>query len=687
MPATLDETYDRILFSVPAGHQAFVRSALHWLAFSARPLLLEELAEATVIMPETGQFDPESSRLLKNTMIVDLCGVLVSSVSQNPREDRKEWHDLKGELEARGMRNYMDKSEITVLSLSHYSVKEYIISARLQSGALSSYHTSAKLANSFLGQCCLLYLMKFNGGQVAWQLGFDEYPLLEYASRHWMQHWALAGGESCDASLRQSCERLFHPKARNSYMNWLNVWNPDNESMDRFTERKYGPIKMSADLFQQPLYWAAFLGDLALVESLVNQGADITSREGHFESAFGVAAFRGHMQVVEFFLKRGLSPNLQGTTFGSILQIAVAGGHIAVVRRLLEAGADVNARGGVTWDCALTAAVSKQFIDIVKLLLENGADLNFDMQPDGSALFRAAKAGDIQLATILLGAGADANGSSSGIELPPLYAAVQAGSLPLVRLLIRHGADVNKSGERAVAGHRYALTEAAGMGHSHIVQALLKAGANPNMPGEPALDEAIGSRDMATFRLILDAGADVNISGRMYENCFHKAVSWHEFDKARMLMDKGAELGDEVLIEAVNSYRKQPWILETLLDRGVNVNVFAQYSGTPNTTALHVAVIKWKGDDTAVKLLLEKGANVNAISQTDYTTPLCLAVQDGKEQVAQLLIAHGADIRRTINYSPFELAMHWACEEGGTLELADMLLELGVDINIDTEAA
>ncbi|KAH6886789.1 ankyrin repeat-containing domain protein [Thelonectria olida] len=687
MPETLDETYDRILFSVPSAHQAFVQSALHWLAFSARPLLLEELAEAAVIKPETGQFDPESSRLLKHTMIIDLCGVLVSSVSQNARENRMKWLDAKGEVETRGIQNFTNKTEITVLSLSHYSVKEYIISTRLRSGPLSCYHTSTRLANSFLGQCCLLYIKDFNGGRVASQLDFEEYPLLEYASRSWMQHWARAGGESCDATLRQSCEGFFHPNARNSYMNWLNVWNPDNEAEDRLHSRNYGLIKMSADLFQQPLYWAAFLGDLALVELLVDQGADITAREGYFESAFGVAAFRGHLEVVEFLLGHGLSPNLQGTTFGSILQIAVAGGHLPVVRRLLEAGADVNAQGGVMWDCALTAAVSKQFTDIVTLLLENGAELNPDMQPEGSTLFRAAKAGDIQLATILLGAGADANGSSSGKELSPLYAAVQAGSLPLVRLLIRHGADVNKSGEHAEASYRHALTEAANRGHSHIVQALLQAGADPNSPDEPALDEAIGSRDMTTFRLILDAGADVNRSSNMYENCFHKAVSWREFDMARILMDKGAELGDQVLIAAVNKYKRQPWILETLLARGVNVDVFAEYSGTPTTTALHVAVMKWKGDDTPVELLLEKGAYVNAIDQRHYTTPLCLAIQDGKEKLARLLIAHGADIKRKINYSPFEMAIKWACDDGGSLEMADMLLRSGVDINIDTEAA
>jgi hypothetical protein len=78
MPEGLDQTYDRILDSIPYGHRVYVQSALRWLAFSARPLSLEELAEAAVIQPGT-VFDPQSSRLLNQNKIVDFCGALVSS--------------------------------------------------------------------------------------------------------------------------------------------------------------------------------------------------------------------------------------------------------------------------------------------------------------------------------------------------------------------------------------------------------------------------------------------------------------------------------------------------------------------------------------------------------------------------------------------------------------------------------
>ncbi len=79
LPQTLHETYDRILLSVDQLHQPFVRSALRWLAFSARRLTLPELSEACAIDPAADDFDPELVRLNDDSTILELCGALVTS--------------------------------------------------------------------------------------------------------------------------------------------------------------------------------------------------------------------------------------------------------------------------------------------------------------------------------------------------------------------------------------------------------------------------------------------------------------------------------------------------------------------------------------------------------------------------------------------------------------------------------
>ncbi|OAQ69595.2 ankyrin repeat-containing protein [Pochonia chlamydosporia 170] len=69
LPQNLDQMYDRILQAVPRLHRQYVQSALHWLAFATRPLLLAELAEAVVIEPEN-TFDPDACRLVEDKKIL-----------------------------------------------------------------------------------------------------------------------------------------------------------------------------------------------------------------------------------------------------------------------------------------------------------------------------------------------------------------------------------------------------------------------------------------------------------------------------------------------------------------------------------------------------------------------------------------------------------------------------------------
>ena len=52
LPATIDETYNRLLRQLDGSQQEAI-AALQWLAFSRHPLQVEELAEACIIEPET----------------------------------------------------------------------------------------------------------------------------------------------------------------------------------------------------------------------------------------------------------------------------------------------------------------------------------------------------------------------------------------------------------------------------------------------------------------------------------------------------------------------------------------------------------------------------------------------------------------------------------------------------------
>ena len=84
--------------------------------------------------------------------------------------------------------------------------------------------------------------------------------------------------------------------------------------------------------------------------------------------------YGGHEAVVELLLEKGADVDAQGGYYGNALQAAADGGHEAVVKLLLEKGADVDAQGGY-YGNALSGGCRRGHEAVVKLLLEKGADV------------------------------------------------------------------------------------------------------------------------------------------------------------------------------------------------------------------------------------------------------------------------------------------------------------------------
>jgi ankyrin repeat protein len=115
--------------------------------------------------------------------------------------------------------------------------------------------------------------------------------------------------------------------------------------------------------------------------------------------------------------------------------------------------------------------------------------------------------------------------------------------------------------------------------------------------------------------------------------------------------------------------------VKKLLDAGLDPNAATKSGGT---TALMMAA----PDAGKMKLLIERGANVNARSETKYTA-LMVAAQYGTHSTPaiRLLLAHGADAsqsqgRPLFNADPLFLAAY-----GGNAEVLPDLLKAGASLN------
>ncbi|KAF3004673.1 hypothetical protein E8E14_002661 [Neopestalotiopsis sp. 37M] len=134
----------------------------------------------------------------------------------------------------------------------------------------------------------------------------------------------------------------------------------------------------------------------------------------------------------------------------------------------------------------MNAALFHRDRRLVETLLAKGADVNMYEGHYGDpwelpALTIAAKAGNLEIVSLLLDNGADVNkGHSSGAQFTALQIAVAKGYISIVKCLIDHNADMNARRYPVVGldfpGYGIPLEEAARWGRLDILQLLLESG-------------------------------------------------------------------------------------------------------------------------------------------------------------------------------------------------------------------
>lgn len=277
------------------------------------------------------------------------------------------------------------------------------------------------------------------------------HPLSHYARWHWWKHLKRShrACTECVSQLALATLTLEDTRLRSSLLN--SIAYPDREA-------------------SAPLFYASCIGVPKLVSTVLSHTGDVNAQEGFYNNALQAASARGHLEVVLL---------------------------------LLERGAVVNARGGES-DYALTAAALYGFDKVIRVLLEYGADANL---PGKKPLRSAAIRGSVEVAEILLDAGADIDSQEEGSKgrKSPLSLALDYGCDGVARLLFDKGAclDYSPKGD---------LYKAVSREYIEMVQLILERGAGviPQMSYDGALFAATNRGSSKLAQMLLKAGADVN---------------------------------------------------------------------------------------------------------------------------------------------------------------------------------
>lgn len=465
LPPTLDDTYGRILRNIHSNDIEDAQSILKWLAFAERALTLEEIAEAAVIRPTRKLVDPED-KLIDLLDVLQICRGLVS-LTEEP-------------VIICGIRQ-----DCRVVRFAHYSVKEYLMSGRINEGSIASFCLDFGLVQSQIALCCLATLLH-NDKKCTKALDPKILPLLRYSAEYWFVHVIKSGDKGPVTSLTES---LFGGFAT-TFQNWLSVYDLNLGIGNPYFHRWRVGYGIS------PLYYASMLGLVELAQFLLDRGMDVNALGGRYGNALVAASTSGSEKMVTLLLDRGADPNgHSGLIYGHALQAASFCGFEPIVRTLLQRGARVNARKG-RQDTALQAACEGGHESIVRLLLESGAEINARGGGYGNALQAASERGHYSIAKLLLDKGADVN-AEGGHYMHSLQAAASRGHISIVHLLLDAGADVNAQG----GGFRDALRAASIRRHENVIRLLLERGAHVQPfidgltrthKGASEMDEALG---------------------------------------------------------------------------------------------------------------------------------------------------------------------------------------------------
>jgi ankyrin repeat protein len=385
----------------------------------------------------------------------------------------------------------------------------------------------------------------------------------------------------------------------------------------------------------------------------------------------------------------------------------------------------------------LIDAVRSGAIERLRTLIRPGTDVNAPQGDGATALHWAAHKNDGAAADLLIKAGGDAN-AANDLGATPIWLASLNGSAPMIARLLDAGAKPNV----ALPSGETPLMAAARAGHVQAVETLLARGADVNaregQKGQTALMWAVEQRHAEVARTLLVHGADVHARSRVWQQLENTAgnanptgdflmphggstallIAARQGDVAttRVLLDGGANINDAAAVGTsalvVAAHSNHGPLARFLLTRGADPN-----AAGAGYTALQAAVLRGNAD--LVTALLAKGADPNMPvthgtpvrrlsadfsirHQMIGTNAFWMAARFGEVAIMRALAERGASARMTPKdgTTALKAAMGFvrgvtenrqgrygvppadhAEEERTTLEAARLIVAMGVDVN------
>nr|KAF6451264.1 tetratricopeptide repeat, ankyrin repeat and coiled-coil containing 1 [Molossus molossus] len=326
--------------------------------------------------------------------------------------------------------------------------------------------------------------------------------------------------------------------------------------------------------------------------------------------------------------------------------------NVKVSRLLILGGANVNYRTEVLNNAPILCVQSHLgHEEVVTLLLEFGACLDGMSENGMTALCYAAAAGHMKLVCLLVKKGARLDHLDKKGQCALVHSALRGHSDILQYLLTCEWAagPAQPGALKKSQALQQALTAAASMGHSSVVECLLglekeheiDVNGTDTLWGETALTAAAGRGKLEVCELLLERGAAVSRTNRRGVPPLFCAARQGHWQIVRLLLERGCDvnLSDKqgrtpLMVAACEGHLST---VEFLLSKGAALSSLDK----EGLSALSWACLK--GHRAVVQFLVEEGAEIDQMDKNGRT-PLDLAAFYGDAETVLCLVDKGAVI-------------------------------------------
>lgn len=404
-----------------------------------------------------------------------------------------------------------------------------------------------------------------------------------------------------------------------------------------------------------PAFDAAKLGNIEVLEVLINEKIDLNKKNDDGETLAHIAAEHGHTNVIELLAKHSAKLNEPMNDGRTPAIVAAEEGHINILEALEKNGVNLKSAA----NSLLKHAASSNQINVLEYFEKKGMYLKDICSQDEIADLgvEAAKNGHVNMLELLITKGFDFKKSGENLVL----VSVMNNDVKVLELLAKNGLKLDQHGADLlgfvlatgrVDNYGAGLATIASLtGKSDILESLIKSGFDLKPKSEELAKNAATKGQINILQTLVKNGLVSN------DQIFNLAYSAVENKQINVL---------EVLLKSRAIPEKKSLHLAVL---AVNIG---------ETSLLEVVIkngISSQQNFKILTLLAQSKNNNNILSSLAY-----LAVDAGNLDLLKYMITLDVDLKKILPMND-KYSLGQAAVKSGNMEVIKFLAENGVDLN------